>query len=268
MTAPSAGTNSGRGALLFFILAFAITWLLQAPAVLAFHGVIAGPFERFMPLTGLGALGPTFAAILVARREPGGVRALFRQLGIWRVSPIWYAIALLGSGVVFTGGMAVYSTFGHDAGPWWYPPNEAPRLVALVVFPIGEEIGWRGFAQPRLQARFGPLGASVILGLLWCAWHAAMFDLAGLPWWMLPALAPFFVAGSVFFTWIWNRTGGSLLLAVLAHVGAHLNNSNRPLPGNVTPAIVHTVGFVVLALVLLATDRRAFQTHETARTSH
>lgn len=257
-----------RGALLFFILAFAITWLLQLPGVLALDGVIPGPFERFMPLVGLGALGPTFAAILVARREPGGVRALFRQLGIWRVSPIWYAVALFGSGVVFTGGMAVYSFFGHDAGPWWYPPNEAPRIIALVMFPLGEEIGWRGFAQPRLQARFGAVRASVLLGVLWCAWHVMMFHLAGIPLWFLGAMAPFYIAGSIFFTWIWNRTGGSLLLAVLAHVGAHLNNSNRPLPGNATPAIVHTVGFVVLALVLLAVDRRAFPREASARSSH
>lgn len=248
-----------RGAALFFVLAFAITWFLQLPAVLALHGVIAGPYERFMPLTGLGALGPTFAAILVARREPGGVRALFRQLLVWRVSPLWYAVALLISGVLFSGGMALYSLTGHDAGPWFYPPNEAPRIVALFFFPIGEEIGWRGFALPRLQARFGPIAASAILGTLWCAWHAMMFDLTGMSLAFLAALVPFFVAGSIVFTWIWNRTRGSLLVAILAHMGTHLDNSNRPLPGNVAPAIVHSVAFIACAIAVVALDRRAFR---------
>lgn len=243
----------------FFAVTLGITFALQLPAVLAHHGVIAGPPERYMALVGLGALGPTFGAILASRAEgPGTVRATFAQLGRWRVSPIWYIVAVFGSGALFTGGMAIASLFLSDVGRWWYLPNDAQRLVAMLVFPIGEEIGWRGFALPRLQERFGGLRASMIVGVVWCVWHAMMYDLGGtLPW--LALHLPFFVAGSVFFTWLWNRTGGSLLLAVLAHAGAHLDNSSRPLQesGNGVPSLVHTAAFIVCALALVVFDRRS-----------
>jgi membrane protease YdiL (CAAX protease family) len=249
-----------REAVSFFAFTFVLTFLLQLPAVLAHHGVIPGPPERFMALVGLGALGPTFGALLAGRLEgPGTNRATLARLGRWRVSPIWYVVALLTSGGLFTGAMALLSLV-RDVGPLAYPPTDAARWIALVVFPLGEEIGWRGFALPRLQARFGGLVASVILGTGWGLWHAMMFDLAGhgLAW--IVYLLPFFVAGSVFFTWLWNRTGGSLLLAVLAHAGAHLDNSNRALQesGDGVPVLVHTVAFVALALVLVALDRKAF----------
>lgn len=235
----------------FFVLAFAITWGLQLPAMLAMHGVIGGPVERWMPLTGLGAFGPLLAATILSRKAPGGIRGLYKQLGIWRVSPIWYIVALFTSGVLFTGGMALASPFLHDAGPWFYLPDEAPRIVAMVVFPFGEEIGWRGYALPRLQARMGGVRASVVVGVMWACWHLPMFHLVGIPIGVFAITIPFFIAGSLVFTWIWNRTGGSLLLALLTHVGAHLDNSNRPLPGNVTPLIVHTATYCLLALALV-----------------
>ena len=242
---------------LYFAAAFGLTWLCQLPALLATYGLLAGPAERYLPLNGLGAFGPLLAAVLVARGEPerGGVRGLFRSLGAWRVHPAWYLVALLGPGALFVVGKAVYTLLGgRDAGPWLYLPVEPERLVAMVVFPLGEEIGWRGYALPRMQERCGPIRASVALGALWALWHLFMFQIVGASLGTLVALVPFFVAGSVAFTWVYNRTGGSLLLAVVAHAGAHLNNTNRPLPDDVTPSVIHTAAFAVAALALVAVD--------------
>lgn len=243
-----------RGPALFFALALGLTWLTQLPALLATYGVIAGPAGRYLPLSGLGAFGPLVAAVLVARAD-GGVRALFAPLGRWRVHPAWYAVALLGPGALFVAGKAVFTLAGgRDEGPWLYLPVEPERLVAMVVFPLGEEIGWRGYALPRMQERLGALRASLVVGALWGLWHLFMLLIEGIPAATLLAMLPFFAAGSVCFTWVYNRTGGSLLLAVVAHMGAHLNNPHRALPGSATPAAIHTVAFVVAAVALVAAD--------------
>ncbi len=251
-----------RRTLPFFLAAYGITWGLQLPAVLASRGVIAGPFERFMPLVGLGALGPLLAAVLVSRfeRDGAGVRALFRPLRIWRVGAGWYFVALLLPGAILVAGMAVYTLFGgRHGGPWFYLPLDKEHIAAMIMFPIGEEIGWRGLALPRLQDRYGSLRASAILGVAWAFWHIPMFMLAGITPAIFLLTIPFFFAGSLVITWIYNRTNASLLIAVLVHVGAHLNNSHRALPGNEIPAIAHTVAYCVVALALVLLDRKAWR---------
>lgn len=239
----------------FFLLTFAITWGLQLPGVLAKLGVIAGPFERFLPLMGLGALGPLLAATVMASREGGkeGRRALYRRFTIGPVGVGWYPLALLLSGVLFLAARAVYALFG-GGGAWAYLPHEAATLTATVVFSVGEEVGWRGYALPRLLPRYGVVGASAVVGVVWCVWHAMMMVVSDVPLWMLGAMVPFFVAGSVAFTRLYQHTRGSLLIAVLMHMGAHLNNSNKPMPADLTPMLLHSAAFGVFAIAVLAFD--------------
>jgi membrane protease YdiL (CAAX protease family) len=97
------------------------------------------------------------------------------------------------------------------------------NLFVYVVFhgPLGEEAGWRGFALPRLQSRYGPLIGSLILAPVWALWHLPMF---WVPAWKFPPtllnLALFILASiplTIIMTWIFNNTKGSLLIAVLVH---------------------------------------------------
>ena len=126
----------------------------------------------------------------------------------------------------------------------------------MILFPIAEEPGWRGFALPRLQQRYGALKASLVLGVAWAAWHAVMFVLQGASPGQFALLTMHIVAGSVVFGWFYNRTHASLLLATLLHVGVHLNNPTHALPARVTPFAIDTIAIAVFAVAVVAVDRR------------
>jgi uncharacterized protein len=263
----SAGSERTAGTTTpFFVAAFAITWLSQLPAVLAQRGVIPGTVESYLPLIGLGMFGPLLAAVIAASLESGreGRRALFRQLRFSTRSTGWYLGALAFPGGVLAIGMAIFGLLGGD-GSWFYPPKAAPAMVALFVGPLAEEIGWRGFAYPRLLERHGALKASVILGLLWGPWHLMMFLLVKLEPSTLAIMIPYFVAGSVIFTWFYHRSGSGLPVLIFAHAGSHLSNSHQTLPANIAPLVVQLIGFSIVAVLLVTLDREAFRLHRTAR---
>lgn len=249
----------------FFALTLALSFTLQTPALLAKLSVISGPYEKYLPLVGLGALGPMIIGLLLSSQRAGGpgVRTLFAGLAPRRSLAGWYVFALLLPGILLTVPLALYAiATGTDVGPWAYPPNAPERWIALVLFPIGEELGWRGYAQPRLLQRYSALTASMIVGGCWALWHLLMFVIEGSTLFQMIASVPLFLAGSVIYTWAYTRTNHSLLVAVLLHVGVHLNNSHRALPANALPANVHTIAHVAFALALLAIDRETFSSRK------
>jgi membrane protease YdiL (CAAX protease family) len=256
MTAPVPASHVAR----FFVITFVITWGTQLPAALAKLGLIAGPFERWAPFLGLGLFGPMVAAMVVARGEAGGVRALFGQFRQWRTSVGWYLAALLLPGAALTLGLAAYRIAGGvDVGQWFWIPSDPQRIVAMLLIPFTEEIGWRGYALPRLQARLGPLHASLLLGVLWGIWHFPMFVVQEVPMPLVPLSLVYFAAGSIVFTWLCNRSGSLLPMAVVAHAGAHLDNSMASIPGTSVPFLAQLAVYVVVAGVLVRVDRKAWR---------
>jgi membrane protease YdiL (CAAX protease family) len=146
--------------------------------------------------------------------------------------------------------------------------------------PLGEEIGWRGFALPRLQPRYGPLRGTLLLGLLWCLWH--------LPQFLTPiqgggpgtGLAKFLTNFSLFFllvlalaiifTWVFNHTRGSIFIAITAHASVNTPEAVLlPLFVGVSYTgllLAAASGFGVAALVILfvTRGRLGFQANRTA----
>lgn len=233
----------------FFLLAFGFTWALQVPGVAMrlLHG--PGHGDALMPLAVLGIFGPLVAAITLTARAEGrdGVRRLLAPLRRWRVSPAWYVMALFLPGALLTGGLWLMRLAGRE-GPVTYFPVVAGVVIAIVVS-VAEEVGWRGYAQPRLEARYGPFAGSGVLGVLWTLWHIPMFSGADVPLELLPVMLLYFTGGSLLFAFILRGTG-SLLLVVLAHVGAHLNNSHAALPGDTLPLLVNAVVYAALGLAV------------------
>ncbi len=208
----------------FFALAFGLAWAILVPMTLASHGLVPFPAgNEALPLLIFMGYGPTIAAVLVSAAVSGraGISALLKRLLIWRVGWRWWAAALFLNGAIILGALGLYGLTGHAVPPL---PALGPALLldVVVTFLIvglinGEEVGWRGFALPRLQERHDPLEASLLLGVVWTAWHLPYFfwighPLASTPF---PAFVLFTLAGSVVLTWLTRGAGGSALPAML-----------------------------------------------------
>jgi uncharacterized protein len=191
----------------FFVLAYLFAWglVLLTGVSLAFG---------FLAL-----FGPAAAALIVTACAEGrpGVRALLGRATIWRVGLRWYLIALSLPALLALGVIGLQIVLG--AQPTLQLSARSPLTLLLFVLVIGEEVGWRGFALPRLQARYGALGASLILGMLWAAWHLPNQLIPGLEYYGYGILAftAYVVPMTVLFTWLATHTRGSLLLAWLFH---------------------------------------------------
>lgn len=238
---------STRAALPFFVLTFLLTWGLQLPGVLAQKGILGVDPAKLLPLAALGILGPCLAATALTWREGGraAVKALYAPLLAYRVHLKWWCAALMVP-VLLAGFLELLNLAGRK-GPTWFLPVGGAWVMGIVVS-VAEEVGWRGYALPRLEARYGAFAASAALGVVWYLWHLPMFVGQGVPLDLVFPMLLLFVGGSLFIGWIHRGTGGSLLLVALAHFGAHLNNSHRALPEDLVPLIAHGILFAALGL--------------------
>jgi membrane protease YdiL (CAAX protease family) len=232
---------------MFGLLAFGISWGVWIPLAVASYGLIDLPISPTL-LTLLGAFGPSLAAILLTAttEQWAGVRRLLGRLLIWRVGIQWYLFVLVWPAALSLLTTAVHLVLGEPAPDFTHPPlldlyplppelatNGWWVLVPFIIVqqlllssPMGEEIGWRGYAQPRLQARTSPLVASIVLGLIWSVWHLPLYFTPGHPLfnasfgWLPLGLIP----TTILFTWVFNHTRGSLLLALLFHAAINLTD--------------------------------------------
>lgn len=193
-----------------------------------------------------------------------GLRRLLAPLGRWRVPVRWYLVALLLPVAVNALALIIHVVGG---GAPRYPGEPAPEqqvvpLVALplvlVVFSLVEELGWRGYALPRLQRGVSALTASLIIGLIWTVWYIPLgmtpdSTQGQIPhgWYLASTLAI-----SVVLTWLFNSTDGSLVPVVLLHACVPAANIILPvLPSAAGDARVYAISsalYVFAALVIVA----------------
>jgi membrane protease YdiL (CAAX protease family) len=224
----SAPTTTARAfPLVYFVIAFAFTWFFWGLAALGAREVI----PALPGVTVIGTFGPLVAAVIVTARESGraGVRSMLSRVVRWRVAPIWYGVALLGPLVLTLAAMVVeVALLGGQPPSLGVLIGELPSsLLTLVVTAVymlifvtlGEEVGWRGYALPALQARYSALLASLILGVLWALWHLPVFFNPDTSYSNLPFLLflVFMVPVAILITWLFNSSGGSVLMAMFFH---------------------------------------------------
>jgi len=192
----------------------------------------------------VSACAPTLAALLVAGLYPqaGGVRSISRQVRTWRVGIAWYGVALVGPVVLFLIANVIHIALGSAPPAHWLVPRllsgVGPGSMFWIVFGslFAEEPGWRGFAQPRLQERYGALKASVLIGILWATWHLWPVITPGSLSLETPedAAATYIrmIATAIIYAWMYNSTNGSLFVAMVAHVGHNFAGSLVQTPAN------------------------------------
>jgi membrane protease YdiL (CAAX protease family) len=210
----------------FFLFSFVLTW--------GYFWLIWAPLRLPDSLIALGGFGPSVSAFLVLALSSGkpGVLRLLRSIVHWRVGVIWYLVALLGLPVLnFLAFLVVPGVLGDLVAPDLRLPriylSEIAICLTIGIAPMWEEIGWRGFAQPRMQRRYGPVVGSLFVGALWGVWHLPFFfgPLArtGPDATLVSAsisLVEFSIGLtglSVVIAWVLNNCGGSTLMAILLH---------------------------------------------------
>lgn len=273
----------------FFALSYGISWSAWMPYVLSGNGFGVLPF-RFPNILGSGQLlgiapgayvGPLGSAFLVTATTGGraALRVWRDRLLRWRVGMRWYAFAFLGIPL-----LGLVSTLALPGAADLRAPSLAvvlmylPALaVQVLTTGVAEEPGWRDFALPRLQERYGPLLGTVVLGSGWAGWHVPLFCTdwahgAGVS--TVPLFVAQCLAFSVVITWVFNRTGGSLPVVVLMHASSNNTISVlwRAMFPHVPPGSAfacHLIGYGSLAvLLLLATHSRLGYPARASRVAH
>src|SRR5215212_2977575 len=200
----------------FLILAFALSWFIW-PLVLA--------NPNSVPMIPYGPFIAVFV-VLALTRGWTGVRDLLASMARLRVGSRWYAVALLVPIAITLVALYLAALFGAPtptaadfAG--WYTLPLIFLSTTLINGPFTEEPGWRGFLLPRLQSKYAPLTASLIVGAIWATWHLPL--LISDPTGQRPALqfVAMLLAQSVVFAWVYNGTRGSVLLVILMHGSAN-----------------------------------------------
>jgi membrane protease YdiL (CAAX protease family) len=223
----------------------------------------------------LHTFGPALAAILMTGIVEGraGLLSLRQRIRQWRAGWQWYLFSLVGIPALILFGIVVQP--GALASFQGLTPRllvSYPVIFVAVWFgggPLGEEIGWRGFALPRMQPRFGPLWGTLLLGVLWTFWHLLEFLMPTQGGGPGTSLATFLVNFSMFFllvvalaiilTWVFNHTRGSIFISITAHAGVDTPQlALVPLflaVDNASLLLACVIGFGVTALLIVIMTR-------------
>lgn len=244
---------------LWIVAAAILRWDFSQPSGLA---TISGPLYL------LGVFAPALVALALTAHADGsaGTLALLRRTVRWSVAARWYVFAVGYFAAIKLAVVVVHRTATGE----WPALSQTPwfAMFAAIVFstPVqaGEELGWRGYALPRLSRRVGLPVASIIVGIIWACWHLPFFFVSGTDksGQSFPAYLVGVTALSAAMAWLYWRTKGSLLLTMLMH--AAVNNTNfvsTPVSTAPNPFAMRTslVAWLTAALLALCAISSSFK---------
>lgn len=240
------------------LIAAIVIWILASLIIILYlivhqQMVVSG---RLVLVSALSGMLPAFVVSSVFSTNPG-VRVYLSTFIKPRGSVGYYFLALFLIPIIWLLGNLLSRALGNAYPLFRYPVLDAKLLGTVILFflydfiygGLSEEPGWRGYALPRLQSKFSPLVSSLILGVIWAVWHAPLKfggieanSLSGtIVEWSLILLV------NVIFTWLYNRTKGSILVTALFHPA--MNITGIFLSGSFV-AIILLLFFILLIIVL------------------
>jgi uncharacterized protein len=249
----------------YFALAFAVSWAGVLFAV--GPGGIPTTIEQFMtigPAMYVAMLaGPSVAGLLMTSLVSGrpGLREVLARLLTWRVGGRWYAVAVLTAPFLVMAVSLALSLLSPEFFPAVFITNDKPLLLsglaAGLIVGIFEELGWTGFAIPRMRRRYGVLSTGLLVGVLWGAWHFIMFWEPGSFSGALPLavllvkLFSWLPAYRVLMVWVYDRTG-SLLVAMLMHGSLTATQLIMPVPGSEMSLLTSILAWAAALWIVVA----------------
>jgi len=249
----------------YFALAFLFSWAIYIPLIFVRQGWV--DWDISFSVHYFASFGPMLAAIIVTALTAGkdGLRELWSRIVRWRVNWRYAAFAILSPIVIFALCLPIVRLI---KGEWpdlrlLGQVNYLPYLgvwvlpLWLATFGFGEEIGWRGFALPRLQKTMSVSKATLALGLFWILWHVPTFfyhdTYQGMGWLMLPGFVFGVLCGAVLFTWLYNGSGGNVLMVAVWHGLFDMLTASKAGP-DIIP-IVMSAGVIVWALIVANVEK-------------
>ena len=244
--------TSDRQLVKFFVITFLFSWLLWLPQVLKFNG-----FSEWPDIVGLPGMfapfGPAVAAFYLVWKQDGkdGMKALWQRGWKLNFKKSWLLPALLiGPVTALLSAAILFAIKGSFSWEYGLPAAMVVPIFLLIYFTnaLPEEYGWRGFALDPLQKRTNALGASLILGAIWALWHLPLFFIEGTTQAAIPMYQYFLqtMVLAIFYTWLHNNTGGSVLIAIIFHAVANTSAAAIPFW---TVDLGRWINFVILVVL-------------------
>ncbi len=250
--------------LAYVVIAYAFTWGLGGVVITSRYGLLEAPAWLHF----VAAYGPLVgASVITAWADgPSGLRDLLNRLVRVQFKPVWWlailspallAIAVALGVWLVTGSPLPLSDFGEVEGIGQVGIIKA-LLLWVVTFGLGEETGWRGFLQHHLDRQSPSRNNSLVVGLIWAAWHIPFFfyqdnyitmGLLGTFGWFMGVMA-----GAVFLAWIYQGTGASILAVVIWHAVFNLFSASPASVQLIAPLL--SVGVIAAAIVIRNVQHR------------
>jgi membrane protease YdiL (CAAX protease family) len=230
---------TSRKLVLFFLIAYGFTWVFWISEALASRGLLGSSVlvDFLLSPQNPAAWGPFVSAILLTfwYQRGKGVLGLLKKGVNYRFAKKWWIPTILLCPLIIGGSLGIAALAGENIPELYWITDPSLILVNFFVIlftggPLQEEFGWRGYALPRLQSRFNALVSSIIIGFMWGLWHLPYFFIGTeltYAYGIIPQIITAILL-SILLTWLFNNTGGSILVSLLFHNMFNLSNDMFP----------------------------------------